>query len=480
MDFISRRDLAFMLNDWLNVKELTEREAFAEHSPATFEQVMDLSADMARDVFAPHCKAADIHEPKLVDGKVETLPEIADALKQYAEAGFFSVAFPEENGGLNLPMVVAAASYSHFAAANISTSGYAMLTGGSARLIAEHGSQKQIKTWAEPAIEGRYFGTMCLSEPQAGSSLSDTLTQANPDGEDEYGLRYKVRGNKMWISGGDQEISENIVHLVLAKAPDDEGVQHKGVRGLSLFIVPKYLPDGAHNDVVVAGLNHKMGFRGTVNTLLNFGEQGGATGWRVGGAGQGLAIMFQMMNEARIMVGLGAAALAYRGMVQSTQYATERPQGRPLGAKKGADIPQVPIIEHADVRRMLIMQKAFAEGGLALCLYSAKLFDDEKTAPTPEARKEAAALLDLLTPITKSWPSEFGLVANDQAIQVHGGYGYTREYDVEQLYRALVQACQRHEQLGWLTRSRGFCAGQLIMRMGEPAAGGPVSAFIGG
>ncbi|MEO0751443.1 MAG: acyl-CoA dehydrogenase [Pseudomonadota bacterium] len=435
MDFISREDLSFLLHDWLRVGNLTDRPHFSEHSRETFDQILDLSADFARDVFAPHFKAADINEPQFVDGQIVIVPEVGQALEDYAEAGFFASAFPEALGGTGLPMVVSAASFAHFCAANIATSGYPMLTAANARLLVEHGSPSQIDAWALPQIAGQYFGTMCLSEPQAGSSLADVRTQAQPDGEDDFGHRYRLRGNKMWISGGDHDMSENIVHLVLAKAPGDDGVQIGGTKGISLFLVPKFLPDGTRNDVAVAGLNHKMGYRGTVNCLLNFGEEDGAIGWRVGDIGDGLAIMFQMMNEARIMVGLGAAALAYRGFTQSLDYARERPQGRLPVDRGNPSSRQRPIIEHADVKRMLMSQKAIAEGAMALVLFSAKLADEEKTADSQEKRAEASALLGLLTPITKSWPSEFGLIANDHAIQIHGGYGYTREYDVEQIYR---------------------------------------------
>ncbi|MCG7575051.1 acyl-CoA dehydrogenase [Phaeobacter sp. CNT1-3] len=434
MDFVSREDLSFLLHDWLNVSALVERDAFAEHSHDTFDAVLDLAADLARDTFAPHYKAADANEPRLINGKVETLPEIATALATYAEMGFFGSSFPAEVGGMQLPSVVSTAAFAHFCAANLATAAYPMLTTGNARVLVEFGNQAQIDTWAKPQAEGRYFGTMCLSEPQAGSSLADIRTKATPEGCDDFGDRYRIKGNKMWISGGDQEISENIVHLVLSKAPDENGVQQPGIKGISLFVVPKILPDGTRNDVAVAGLNHKMGYRGTVNCLLNFGEGEGAIGWRIGQPGQGLALMFQMMNEARVMVGLGAATMVYRGFTQSLDYARDRPQGRPLG-QKDPNSPMTAIVEHPDVKRMILSQKAIAEGAMALVLYSARLVDEVKTGTDAAARGRADALLGLLTPITKSWPSEFGLVANDHAIQIHGGYGYTREYDVEQIYR---------------------------------------------
>jgi alkylation response protein AidB-like acyl-CoA dehydrogenase len=279
---------------------------------------------------------------------------------------------------------------------------------------------------------------MCLSETQAGSSLADVTTRAEPQADGTY----RVFGTKMWISGGEHELAENIVHLVLAKIPGGPA----GVKGISLFVVPRLLVDedgvvGEPNDVVLAGLNHKMGFRGTVNTVLGFGEgthrpgsAAGAVGYLVGEPHRGLSYMFHMMNEARIGVGLGATCLGYTGYLKSLQYARERPQGRPLAAK-GGGAPQVPIIEHADVKRMLLAQKAYVEGAMGLILYCGRLVDEQETAESEGDRARAALLLDVLTPVTKSWPSQWCLAANDLAIQIHGGYGYSREYDVEQHYR---------------------------------------------
>lgn len=419
---IVRRDLDFLLHDWLKMETLFAARAFADHSRESIDAVLDLSETLAADLFLPHYKASDENEPRLENGQVVTLPAIKPALAQYAELGLFAAGFSEDLGGLGLPFVASMASFSFFAAANIATSAYPMLTTANARLIATFGSMAQVETFALPEIAGRWFGTMCLSEPQAGSNLADVRTKAMADGEDHLGPRYRLSGNKMWISGGDQDISENIVHLVLAKIPLADGSLPDGTGGLSLFIVPKILPDGQRNDVSVAGLNHKMGYRGTSNCLLNFGEGAGAIGWRIGEAGRGLQQMFLMMNEARIGVGLGAAALGYRGYRHALRYAQERIQGQ------GPDGRAVAIIEHADVRQMLLTQKAYVEGALALCLYCAKLVDQPEDA-------DAVALLGLLTPVAKTWPSEYGLAANDIAIQIHGGYGYTRDFDVEQLYR---------------------------------------------
>jgi alkylation response protein AidB-like acyl-CoA dehydrogenase len=415
---LDRRDVDFLLHTWLDAGALIDR--------GTVDSVIDLSQILATETFLPHYKRNDVEEPFLEDGQVRICPAIGEALAQYAQLGLFSAGFPEEQGGLGLPYLVCAASFALFAAANVSTAAYPMLTVANARLIAAFGSAGQIETFARPQIEGRWFGTMCLSEPQAGSSLADVRTKALADGQDALGDRYRLVGNKMWISGGGQDVSENIVHLVLAKVPNEDGTLPEGTAGISLFIVPKILPDGTRNDVSVAGLNHKMGYRGTANCLLNFGERSGATGWMVGAPGEGLRQMFQMMNEARIGVGVGAAALGYRAHRLSVDYARERLQGRPAGVRSG---PPVAIIEHPDVRRMLLQQKAYVEGALALCLYCARLVD------TAEGSQADAALLGLLTPIAKTWPSEYGLAANDIAIQIHGGYGYTRDFDVEQLWR---------------------------------------------
>ena len=416
---LSRDLIAFQLFDWLEI----DREGDVDRE--TVLAIVDMATGLATDAFLPHYRQSDIEEPRIEPDGVHILPAIRDALHRYRELGLFGASFSEAQGGLGLPTVVARAVFGIFASANIATSAYAMLTMANARLLSAFGSPEQIAGFAQPQIEGRWFGTMCLSEPQAGSSLADVRTRATPDGEDEYGTRYRLVGNKMWISGGDQNVSENIVHLVLAKVVRPEGGLPEGSKGISLFIVPKLLPDGARNDVAVAGLNHKMGYRGTANCLLNFGEAEGAIGWRVGVEGQGLAQMFMMMNEARIGVGMGAAVLAYRGYRHAARYARERIQGRALGSR--SETAPLPIIAHPDVRLMLLQAKVYAEGAVALCLYCSRLVDRKD--------EESQALLALLTPAVKSWPSEFGLAANDLAIQVHGGYGYTRDFDVEQLWR---------------------------------------------
>ncbi|MBM7806155.1 butyryl-CoA dehydrogenase [Geodermatophilus bullaregiensis] len=435
---LSRRDLDFLLHEWLEVETLTKRARYAEHSRETFDAVMDLAQQIATEHFAPHNRTADENEPRFVDGRVEMIPEVAQALAVFRESGIMSGTFDEEYGGMQLPQTVGQAAFAWFKAANVGTSSYPFLTMGNARLLLAHGSQEQKDTYVRPMLEGRWFGTMALSEPQAGSSLADITTRAEPQDDGTY----RLTGNKMWISAGDHELTENIVHLVLAKIPGGP----PGVKGISLFVVPKHLvaDDGSvgeRNDVVLAGLNHKMGYRGTTNTLLNFGEgvhrpggRAGAVGYLVGEPHKGLSYMFHMMNEARIGVGMGATVLGYTGYLHALEYARTRTQGRSASSKDPSS-PQVRLVDHADVRRMLLAAKSYAQGGLALGLYCARLVDEERTAETADERERAHLLLDTLTPIAKAWPSQWGPVADDLAIQVHGGAGYTRDYPVEQFYR---------------------------------------------
>ncbi len=441
--------LEFLLYDWLKVQELSARQRFAEHSRETFDAVLDTCEKIAREKFAPFNRLADTQEPHF-DGERVRLPESTHAAMQaYIESGMLAAAQDYELGGMQLPCVIEMAANAFFSKASVAMGGYAMLTNGNANLLMAHGTALQREVFARNEFAGRWFGTMCLSEPQAGSSLSDVATRAEPDGDDDpLGPRYRLKGHKMWISAGEHEITENIIHLVLAKIPGPDGKTTPGTRGISLFIVPKHLVNeraeltGERNDVALAGLNHKLGYRGTTNCLLNFGEgrykpggKSGAIGYLVGQPGEGLKCMFHMMNEARIGVGLGAVMLGYAGYEASLEYARQRPQGRPMGVGgKDASHPQQPIIEHADVKRMLLAQKSYVEGGLALELLCARLVDEQHTADA-ETAAEARQLLEVLIPIAKSWPSEWCLEANSLAIQVLGGYGYTRDFPVEQYWR---------------------------------------------
>jgi len=445
-----RATVDFLLYDWLGAEALSQRPRFADHSRETFASVFDTCERIAREKFLPFNRLADTEEPHF-DGEKVVLPQAShDAAKAYVDSGMLAAAQDYELGGMQLPCVVEMAANTFFSKASIGLGGGGMLTSGNANLLMAHGTAAQKEVFAKNEFAGRFFGTMCLSEPQAGSSLSDIVTRATPDGDDfaddPLGPRYRLRGNKMWISNGEHELTENIVHLVLAKIPGPDGALIPGTKGISLFIVPKKLVDaegaltGERNDVALAGLNHKLGYRGIPNTLLNFGEgkypargKPGAIGYLVGQPGDGLKCMFHMMNEARIAVGLGATMLGYAGYEASLEYAKGRPQGRPINPEgKNPKQAQIPIIQHADVKRMLLAQKSYCEGALALELYCAKLVDELHTG---DNSAEAGLLLEMLTPIAKSWPSEWCLEANSLAIQIHGGYGYTRDYPVEQYWR---------------------------------------------
>ena len=435
---LSRRDLDFMLYEWLDVERLTRAPRYAEHSREVFDSVLDLFEEIAEEHFAPINRLLDENEPTFDGVEVSQPAEAKAALEVFARSGLVSSGMDAEIGGGQLPHVVQRAGFAWLQAANCSLAAYPMLSMANASALAAHGTPEQVERFVVPQAEGRFTGTMCLSEPQAGSSLADIVTRAVPATDGTY----RLFGNKMWISAGEHSMSENIVHLVLAR----EAGGPAGVKGLSLFIVPKFLVEedgslGARNDVVLAGLNHKMGYRGTVNTFLNFGEgvhpidgEPGAVGYRVGKSFHGLAYMFHMMNEARIGVGAGAVALGYTGYLHALDYARTRTQGR-LVSDKDPESPQVTIDRHPDVKRMLVSSKAVVEGGMGLILYSSLLLDESTTASTEDERAEALLLLGVLTPIAKAWPSTWCLRADDWALQIHGGYGYTREYPVEQFYR---------------------------------------------
>jgi alkylation response protein AidB-like acyl-CoA dehydrogenase len=429
---IPRRDLDFHLFDVLALEDVLRRPRFAEHDRPTVDAVLDAAYALAASQFLPHAALTDVAEPRLESGKVVLPAETRDALDAYAAGGFLGAAFPRPLGGLGLPFVVSQACGGVFASANVSVYSYALLTQAAANVIAHFGTDAQRARHLGDMLEGRAFGTMCLSEPQAGSSLADIRTSAEPLGDG----RYRLAGHKMWISGGEHELSENIVHLVLARVPGAPA----GVKGISLFIVPRFRPAaagerrGEPNGVSLIGLNHKMGWRGHVNTALAFGDSGECLGELVGREHHGLGYMFHMMNEARVTVGLCAAGLGFAGYRYALDYARNRPQGR-AASMKDPGSPQVPILHHADVRRMLLAQKSWVEGGLDLALYCARLVDDLATAEDDAERQTLSLLLELLTPVAKSWPSEYALEANKLAMQVAGGAGYTRDLPLERLYR---------------------------------------------
>jgi butyryl-CoA dehydrogenase len=430
-ELLSERDLRFMLYECLDTEALVARPRYREHSREVFDAVLDSARAIAGEFFANHLREGDANEPTFDGETVQLIPQTKAAWDAFANAGLLSAHWNNDEGGLQLPEVVLRAAMAWFKAANAGSSAYPFLTIGAANLLRTFGSDDLKSLYLAPMGDGRFAGTMALTEPAQGSALGDIKTTAvrHNDGS------YRIFGQKMFISGGDQSLTTNIVHMVLARVRGAPS----GVRGISLFLVPKVLVNadgspGARNDVALAGLLHKLGWRNTTSTVLSFGERDGAVGYLLGTEGRGLAQMFQMMNEARIGIGLYAACIAYRGYRIALDYARGRAQGR-LPSSRDPFAPQVKLVAHADVRRMLLAQKAYAEGSLAMCLYASALFEDQNTHPDPAQRDRAALLLDLLTPVVKSWPSKYGCISNDLAIQVLGGAGYTRDHLVELLYR---------------------------------------------
>jgi alkylation response protein AidB-like acyl-CoA dehydrogenase len=431
IELIKEKELHFQLYELLDTEILCQRDHFSEHNKETFDAVLATANKIATEKFAPHNAKSDANEPTFDGEKVSMISEVKVAFDAYAESGLMAARYDFDEGGMQLPETIMTASAGYFMAANPSSTGYPFLTTAASNVIRNFASEKIKAAFMPRMLSGEFTGTMALTEPHAGSSLADIHTTAYKTENGEY----RLKGNKMYISGGDHELSKNIVHLVLAKI---QGAP-PGVKGISLFVVPKFRLDeagniGDRNDVALAGLIHKLGYRGTTSTVLNFGEKDDCHGYLVGEEHQGLRYMFLMMNEARLGVGFGAAMIGYRGYQFSLAYAKERTQGRVAPNNKPTDKPAT-IIQHGDVKRMLLAQKSYVEGAMALCFYAARLVDDIHTHEDQTARADAAELLDLLTPVVKAWPSEYGPKANDLAIQVLGGAGYTREYPVEQCWR---------------------------------------------
>ena len=428
---LNDRDIEFQLYEALDTESLLTRPRYADHSREVFNATLNTAKSVAERYFANHAAKADTQEPTFDGESVHLIPETKAAWDAFVEAGFLAAHEDYEEGGAQLPEVIFRVIMSYTNAANIGTAAYPFVSVGVINLIRAFGTAEQKALYLPLIMQGNSNGTMALTEPAQGSALGDIKTMAEPADDGSY----RLFGQKMYISCAEHNIAGNVVNMVLAKikgSPD-------GVKGISLFIVPKYLVNadgspGQRNDVVLAGLNHKMGYRNATNTVLNFGEKDGAVGYLIGEANKGLGYMFQMMNEARIGIGLGAAAIAYQGYNLSLDYARQRPQGR-LASCKDPLSPQVMLTEHADVRRLLLAQKAYAEGSLFMGLFASALFEDQNTAEDPDQRKRAGLLLDLITPMVKSWPSKYGCIGNDHAIQILGGAGYMREYEAERLYR---------------------------------------------
>jgi alkylation response protein AidB-like acyl-CoA dehydrogenase len=429
-----RRDIKFALFEQFKAGKLAEFKAFSDYDEATFMDVLDSAFKFAVEKLGPTNAEGDKIGVKIENGQA-ILPQSFEKLyKEFCEGGWLSVARNPEFGGMGMPHLLAFAIMELFIAANPSFMFTPGLTDAAAHLIESFGSDEQKAMFVEKMYTGKWSGTMCLTEPGAGSAVGDLTTKAEVVEGQDY---YKITGNKIFISSGDHQLAENIVHLVLARVPGDPA----GTKGISLFIVPKFRPTadgkvGERNDVTLAGIEHKMGIHASATCSLSFGDAGDCRGWLVGERCKGIVYMFQMMNEARLACGVQGAAMGNAAYQLALAYARERKQG-PKVTDRTENPVSVPIIEHPDVRRNLLTMKAYGEAIRALIFRVAHLIDIAHHSTDAEARNKAQDLVDLLTPVAKAFPTDVGFKMTELAIQVHGGYGYIKEYGVEQHMRDL-------------------------------------------
>ncbi|KPM31406.1 Acyl-CoA dehydrogenase [Croceitalea dokdonensis DOKDO 023] len=431
-EYIDVETLKFLLNEVHDLEEILNLPEYNDHDSDSIDLLINSVKDFSDKEMYPYFKEMDENPAHFKNGEIVVHPQVSKYMKASGEMGLLAGAFPYKDGGMQLPSTVMNALGYIQEAANNHLPGYIGLTIGAAELITHFGNENLNQTYVPKMLNGTWGGTMCLTEPQAGSSLSDIVTSATPDGD-----RYKIHGQKIFISGGDYQGAENIVHLLLARIDGAPA----GTKGISLFVVPKNRPDGhgqlAPNDVETVTDFEKMGQKGYCTTHLFFGGNGDCHGYLVGELHQGLKYMFLMMNGARIAVGRGAAAICAAAYQASLKYAHERAQGRKLAStgKKDVHQEQTLIVNHPDVRRMLLLQKVVSEGALSLVLLTSKYQDLSKSLQNAEEREKYALLLEILTPIVKTYPSEMGRVAVDNGVQILGGYGFCSDYILQQYLR---------------------------------------------
>ncbi len=460
---VSRRNIKFLLYEVFGVEDLTKYEYFGDHSQETFDMIIDTAYKLGMDFMYPVFQEMDVNPPEYVDGIVKTHPIVKTTMRDFGRDGWINAPMAYEYGGQQIPQVIQNVIQFIFTASNYSLGAYVSLTRGAADLIVHYGSQEQKDLYLEKMFAGEWQGTMALTEPDAGSSLSDIKTSAVDTGEGYY----KIKGQKIFISAGDTDAVDNTIHMMLARIKGAPA----GVKGISLFIVPKYrIKDNGemeYNDVFCAGIEHKLGYKGSPICQLSMGDEGDCHGYLVGEPNKGLNYMFQMMNEKRIGVGIGATGKATAAYYAALEYANQRLQGRPLN-EKDPNSPQVPIIQHADVKRMLLFQRAVCEGALSLALQNAKYRDLVKVG---EDAEKYDLISDLMIPVVKTYPSEMGILTTSTAIQVLGGYGFCRDFPVEQYYRDIridtlhegTTGVQGQDLLGRKVTMKGGKAYQLAM-----------------
>lgn len=425
--FISSRNLRFLLHEVLQVTELQRFDYYKDYDKEAYDMALDAAKQIADNIIFPYNREFDKFKVTVKDGVTHVHSQLKNIIKAIADGGWISSNAPYEVGGGQMPHSLISAGIGTFYAASCNAA-YPFLTSGAANLIISFGNQQLKEEYLPNMLNGNWQGTMALTEPQAGSSLSDVITSAEPTSEEGV---YKIKGQKIYISGGDHDCVDNIIHLTLARIKGAPA----GTKGISLFVVPKIRLDGTPNDVTTAGVYGKMGQKNYTAAHLMYGEKDECLGYLVGEENHGLSYMFQMMNEARIGTGLLANGNASAAYYAALKYANERPQGR-HPSNKDVNQPQVLIIEHADVRRMLLLQKAVVEGSWALLL-QASLYEDIAHAAEGEEKENAHLLLELLTPVCKSYPSEMGIVAIKNAMQCLGGAGYCDDFPIEQYYREI-------------------------------------------
>jgi alkylation response protein AidB-like acyl-CoA dehydrogenase len=428
--YFSRRNLDFILYEVLDILSLTKHDYFSMHDAQTFAMTLDTATGIAEKTMLPAYASSDCNPPQLVNEEVKVHPVLHEYYKAFCASGLLSSIFDASLGGQQLPRTVYAAADFIVGGAHNGFQMFTALANAAAKLITTFGSKELIDLYAVKILGGKWAATMCLTETQAGSSLGELQTMAHLEKDGTY----KIKGQKIFISAGDHDITENIVHLVLARIEDAP----KGIKGISLFVVPKKRLNNAaaliSNDVASIGIYHKMGQRSTPAMHLEFGGKNDCIGYLLGEANKGLAYMFQMMNDKRLGTGLSGIYIASAAYYASLQYAQERQQGRRLN-NKNTDEPQVKIIQHPDVRRMLLLQKAIVEGGLSLLMQCYLYLDLESISKHAAEKKYYNDLLELLTPVAKTYGAEMGVVSVNNGMQVLGGYGYTEDFPLEQMTR---------------------------------------------
>jgi len=432
-DYVDIDTLKFFLYNVHQVEDLLADERFSEYDKTSLDLFLDSIKTFSDTALHPFIKEMDEKPSVFKDGNIHVHPQFESILKTAGDLGIVGAIFDFDDGGMQLPTTVFQAAHFIMSAANNHVPGYFGLTSGSANLILSFGSQELKDTYVPNMLDLTWGGTMCLTEPQAGSSLSDVMTLATPTTEDYY----QIKGQKIFISAGDHQFSNNFVHLVLARIKGAPA----GTKGVSLFVVPQNRPtendDFTYNDAAIAGEFEKMGQKGYCTTHIVFGDNDNCRGWLLGEPNKGLSYMFQMMNEARISTGLMGASIASAAYYSSLKYANERPQGRKLNSsgQKNAEDEQTLIINHPDIKRLLLSQKATVEGSMSLILQAALYLDKEMTSTNPEEKGKYHLLLELLTPIVKTYPAEQGIQSTSNAVQILGGYGFCFDFMPQQYYR---------------------------------------------